>query len=233
MKRADIFPVTSINIRVTPYDWPFLQKARREIDDFWRELSARKPQVYDGRVLLLHAHVWHDGHLEGCAFETAYSAFMTWKSLGFPGDDVCNFFGMAALRSSDGAFLLGEMGAWTANAGQSYFPAGTPEPADVRDGSVDLASSVARECQEETGLRDEEIDDRGTWVAIRQHAQIALMRDMRLRLPAEEARQLIEARMAGQDEPELARIHIVRQASDAQGLIMPGFMQPFLDDALA
>lgn len=232
MRHAEIFPVTSIRIRTEAFDWPFLHEGRKEIDAFWSDLKARKPQVYDGRVLLLHAHQWRDGHFEGHAFETAYSAFMAWKKLGFPGNQVANFFSMAALRSSDGAFLLGEMGPWTANAGQSYFPAGTPEPADCHDGIVNLESSVLRECAEETDLAAHEMHDTGLWTAIVMGRQIALMRDIRLPLPAEEARALIEARMAAQDKAELSRMHIVRKASDAHGLIMPDFMQPFLDHAL-
>jgi 8-oxo-dGTP pyrophosphatase MutT (NUDIX family) len=229
VSRADIFPGTSIDIRITPYDWPFLRECRREIDDFWRHFCARKSQAYDGRVLLLHAQVWRDGHLDGQAFETDYSAFMAWKSLGYPGDDICNFFGMAALRSSDGAFLLGEMNSWTAHAGQSYFPAGTPEPADCSNGVVDLESSVLRECAEETGLLVHEIDNRGSWIAVRRNGQLALMRDILIRFPADEARALIEARIARQDPQELARIHIVRRPEDGHALTMPDYMQPFLD----
>ena len=233
MSDVEIFPVTSLDIRLGGYDWPFLNEARYEIDRFWRDFSARTSQAYDGRVLLLHAQAWRDGHLEARAFETAYSAFIAWKSLGFPGAGVCNFFGMAALRASDGAFLLGEMSSWTAHSGQSYFPAGTPEPADCRNGVVDLESSVLRECAEETGLLATEIDDRATWVAVRQNAQLALMRDMRVRFPADDARALIQARIALQDRQELARIHIVRRPDDTHGLTMPDYMQPFLDNALA
>ena len=232
MSAPQIFPVTSIRITQEAFDWPFLREARGEIDAYWQALKARTPQVYDGRVLLMHAHEWRDGHFEGRAFETNYSAFMAWKALGFPGAHVWNFFSMAALRSSDGAFLLGEMAPWTANAGQAYFPAGTPEPADCHDGLVDLESSVLRECAEETGLAAPDMQDTRHWTAIVMGRQIALMRDMRLPLPAEKARALIEARIAQQDKAELSRMHIVRKASDAHGLIMPDFMQPFLDHAL-
>lgn len=233
MNEFKIHPVHSIDIRLGAFDWPFLHEGRKEIDAFWADLSARKPQVYDGRVLLMHNHVWRDGHFEGHAFETAYSAFMAWKKLGFLGEHVTNFFSMAALRASDGAFLLGEMAPWTANAGQSYFPAGTPEPKDCEGTIVNLTSSVLRECAEETGLAAYEMHDTGAWTAIVMGHQIALMRDIRVPLAADQARALIEARMDAQEKPELSRIHIVRKASDAHGLIMPDFMQPFLDHALS
>jgi 8-oxo-dGTP pyrophosphatase MutT (NUDIX family) len=72
---------------------------------------------------------------------------------------------MAALRGSDGAFLLGEMAHHTINAGQIYFPAGTPDPTDVFGGRVDLEASARRELLEETGVDASQAAIEGGWTA--------------------------------------------------------------------
>src|SRR5713226_8995453 len=81
-----------------------------------------------------------------------FASFLAWRDWGFPDGGVFNGFGMGALRCSDGAFVLGEMGEHTANAGRIYFPSGTPDLDDIRDGAVDISGSIAREVLEETGL---------------------------------------------------------------------------------
>ena len=65
-------------------------------------------------------------------FETDFASFLAWRDWGFPDRSVFNGFGMGALRCSDGAFVLGEMGRHTSNAGRIYFPSGTPDPDDIR-----------------------------------------------------------------------------------------------------
>ena len=76
-----------------------------------------------------------------------------------PGPIIRNGFAMAALRAADGAFLCGQMGEHTANAGKVYFAAGTPDREDRprrRHGSTSPAAST-RELCEETGLTHDEI----------------------------------------------------------------------------
>lgn len=235
MSAADALPeivgIDDIDAVIEPYDWPFVRDHAEAIEAIWARESEGKPQLFDGEVLIQHR-----GLIEGRMFRAGYSLtrykpFLAWNRLGHPPPQVRNGFAMAALRSRDGAYLLGEMGAHTANAGKIYFAAGTPDRDDIVDGRVDLAGSAIRELCEETGIRVGEIDVGSGWTAIFGPVRVAFMRPVFIDLPATEARALMLDRMRHLDEQELADIHIIRSASDLDEARMPLFQQAFLRHA--
>jgi len=123
----------------------------------------------------------------------------------------------------------------TANAGRIYFPAGTPEPADIRDGEVDLAGSILREMEEETGLRPDDYAIDPGWYCVRSGAAIALLRLLVADCPGEELKERIEANLASQTRPELAAIHLVRETSELRGELgaaMPRYVTAFIEHQL-
>ncbi|MFO1135611.1 MAG: NUDIX hydrolase [Rhodoblastus sp.] len=228
---AHIFRVARLEARVAPFDWDFARERAPEIAAHWAGMIAEKPALFDGRVLLGHTleHRPNDGgELRAQYFETAFSAFMAWRDFGFPGFRVFNGFAMAALRAADGAFLLGEMAAHTANAGKSYFPAGTPDLDDVVGESVDLAGSVARELLEETGIDIAGAESDPVWTIVRLGPRIACMKPVRLKADADEIVARVSAFLSREKQPELAGLRIVRRMSDLDALVVPEFIRAYL-----
>lgn len=237
MSEATILDVAELDLHREDYDWPFARERADEIGAHWQARSAKNPALFDGRVLLMFRHqidACSDGSriLSGGYFETAYSNFLAWRDFGFPDREVCNGFAMAALQSADGAYLLGEMAAHTANAGEVYFAAGTPDPSDVFDGRVDLTASVMRELEEETGISPSETTIEPGWTLVYMPPKLACMKAMRLNFEAEAAKARIEAFLARETKPELKRMHIVRSLADLEGKSTPDFMRAFLASAL-
>ncbi len=226
--------VDRVAARIEAYDWAFARDNEAEIAAHWAEISADKPAMFNGRILLQHRAAISDRVFHTRYFETAYAAFMTWRDAGHPGPALRNGFAMGALRAADGAFLCGRMSGHTANGGMVYFAAGTPDRSDVReDGTVDLAGSVLRELAEETGLAETDVRVGEGWDAVFSPGRVAFMRPLTIDLPAEEARALMLSRMKGLAEQELDDIVILRSAAECDRHRMPLFMKPYLSHIFA
>ena len=143
-----------------------------------------------------------------------------------------NGFGMGALRCADGAFVLGEMGQHTSNAGRIYFPSGTPDLDDIRDGAVDIAGSVVRELEEETGLTPADYRADADWHCVVSGFAIAIIKILTVEMAGEALRAKIEANLARQTQPELSSIHLVRNTGDFTAA-MPRFVTAFLEAQFA
>ncbi|CCD98236.1 hypothetical protein [Bradyrhizobium sp. STM 3809] len=223
-----IHRVTALDLQVEPWDWPFARERRDEIAAHFAERQREKPGLWNGRILLGRDARFDGDRFSARYFETDFASLLAWRDWGFPDRSAFNGFGMGALRASDGAFVLGEMGAHTANAGRLYFPAGTPDLDDVDGATLDLASNVAREVEEETGLTPSDYRASAHWDCVVTGASIALMRVLDAAETGEVLQRRIEANLAAQDEPELAGVRLVRSRADLTAA-MPRFVTAFLE----
>ncbi len=227
-----IHRVTMLDLNVRPRPWPFAEERRAEINVYFAIKQREKPKIWNGRILLARDPVFAGERFSACYFHADFASFLAWRDWGFPDRGVFDGCGMGALRCSDGAFVLGEMGHHTANAGRIYFPSGTPDPDDIRDGAVDISGSVAREVEEETGLTPADYRAGAYWDCVVSGAAIAMIRMLNVDVKGEELRARIEANLARQDQPELSAIHLVRNLGDLTAS-MPRFVTAFIEAQLS
>lgn len=219
--------IQSLDLRFAPRTWIFADERRAEIDAYFVRLQRTRP-LWNGRVLLMFEHAVDGDVLRGTYLETDFACFIAWRDWGFPDTSMRNCFAAAALQGSDGAYVLGVMGPNTANAGQIYFPCGTPDPGDVRDdGQVDLDGSARRELLEETGISADELAVDEGWYAVFAGPRIAMMKSMRAPETGEMLRQRIRAHIAREAKPELADACLAREAADLNER-MPDFTAHYL-----
>jgi 8-oxo-dGTP pyrophosphatase MutT (NUDIX family) len=228
MTELAIVPVERLDLRFSSRPWRFADERRAEIDTHFAALKREKPALWNGRVLLLSDFAVCDAALGGTYFATDFASFIAWRDWDFPDAAIRNCFSMGALRTADGAFLLGVMARQTANAGKIYFPSGTPDLNDVVDGRVDLEGNVRREVAEETGLTGEDFDAEPGWRAVLAGARIAVIKVLQARTQAVELRRRILAHIRRESEPELADIRIARSSADLDPM-MPPFIVAFLN----
>lgn len=232
MSEVTLVPIERLELRFVPKQWQFAVERREEIDRHFAEMQRGKPEMWNGRVLMLHELAIADGVFRGAYLETDFASFLAWRDWGFPDGSVHNCFAMGALRAADGAFVLGIMAGHTANAGKIYFFGGTPDPDDVVGDQVDLERSVMRELHEETGLLSASVRPEPGWRAIFDGPRIALVQTLRVAEPAAALGEKIFAFLAREQTPELAGLHIVRGPADFDAR-MPAFVPKFFEHVWA
>jgi hypothetical protein len=217
-----IHRVTQLDLKCGAWTWPFAVERRADIDAHFALQQAEKPKLWNGRVLLGRNPVFSGDRFSADYFEADFASFLAWRDWGFPDRSVFNGFGMGALRGSDGAFVLGEMAAHTANGGRIYFPSGTPDPDDLREGNV----------EEETGWTAADYRADEHWDCVVSGATIAMIRILNVAMSGEALRARIEANLATHQSPELSAIHLVRGPADFTPA-MPRFVTAFIEAKLS
>ncbi len=225
---TEIFHVDRLELRLEQMPWAFAVERRAKIDDFFENLKREKPAIWNGRVLLMHTLGVTEGVFRGAYLETDYASFTAWCHWGRPSAGVYDCFSAAALVAADGAILLGRMGAHTFNAGEIYFPCGTPDQDDLVEGRVDLDASVRRELKEETGLDIDAFSAEPGWTTVVDGVLIAQVKVLRARQDAVTLRARILEYLAREPQPELSDIYIVRGPADFDPE-MPHFVTAFLE----
>ncbi len=223
-----IHRVTTLDLTIENWVWPFARERRAEIDAHFALQLREKPAMWNGRVLLGRNPVFEGERLSASYFETDFASFLAWRDWGFPDKTVFNGFGMGALRCTDGAFVLGVMGEHTSNAGRIYFASGTPDLDDIRDGTLDISGSVERELEEETGLAPTDYSSDALWHCVFTGPALAMIRILHVDMPGEALRARIVGNLALQPLPELSGIHLVHGADDLTDA-MPSFVTAFIE----
>jgi 8-oxo-dGTP pyrophosphatase MutT (NUDIX family) len=222
-----VLRIERLDVAFVPRPWRFADERRGEINAHFAEMQRRNPALWNGRVLLLGDFAIRDGIFRGACFDVDYASFTSWQDWGFPDKSVHDCFAMGTILSSDGAFLLGEMSSHTFNAGQVYFPCGTPDLNDLAAGHLDFEGSIARELKEETGLDVAEFAAEPGWYTVLGGVLVAQMKLLRARESAAALRARILDHLAREKVPELTDIRIVRGEGDLEPA-MPPFVISYL-----
>lgn len=228
----DLYRVDSVAITLDPAPLVLEVEHMSEIEAAWQAARAALPSLYDGRAFLVDRWQISSGALTARCHETRFATLLWLRALDPPLPSVVNAFGSAMLRTRDGAVILAEMSADTANAGRIYCPGGILDAADLSDGQFDMATTIRREMMEETGLAASELSFRPGFLVVRDAARMAVTQVVDLPWAADEAVAEISGRIAEQSEPELAALHVMRRVGDADRPAVPAFVRRMLAEVL-
>jgi hypothetical protein len=225
--------VARCTFQVSDWRWPFAQEHAEVIARDWQRRQAELPQLFDGTIYLLRDHAIDGDALIGSFFKTDFKTFLYWRDHRTAGTEtVRESFGASLIRSAEGHVLLGRQGPGQLNSGRVYPPSGLIDGDDVRDGTIDIDASIARELAEETGLGSDTMQRAPGYILALVGLQVAIAAEWQSALPAEQLRERIMAHIRSQAEPELDDIVIVRTHADIDARTMPPHARALLRTVL-
>lgn len=227
LPRNAVLPVDFVEVRLDPGPHPFERDNALAIAENWSKEIAANPALFDGTVVLLSALSYGGSRLVGRCHAVRYSTFMLWRgNRQVAGAE--HAYAHAMLVAGDNALVAIRMAPHTVNAGRVYFAAGSFEPADFRDGLVDVDFNMIREVREETGLDLTAAERDRRYHALSMSSGTVIFRRYRETASADEIAQRISAFVATEADPEIEGPVIIRHAADLPDGLMP-HMKPLIE----
>jgi len=228
-------PAKACALTVSSQTWDYATRNSAAIADHWRQQKKENPAFFNGPVWLASQWSFSDDTVFHATFIRAeFKAYLYWRWRGFEAAGVWDTFGSGVVRAREGALLLGEQSPGNVNVGKSYPPAGFIDDSDigVAGTAVDIAASITREIKEETGLVCADMQRRrGYWITLC-GAQISIAMVFDSPLSGAELSRRVRQSLAQQNQPELARIHMVHSSADMSRLSIPAYGQILLPAVL-
>ena len=214
-----IHRVAQLYLHFQAKQWLFAEQRRDDINSHFAALQRANPHLYNGRVLVMNECEFAGETLRGSFLEADYASFRSWLDWGCPAADAYDCFAAACVVSADDAVIFGEMASHTSNAGQVYFPCGTPDGDDVIAGKVDLLHSCTRELKEETGFDAGDFSIEPGWRIVELPSRIVAVKLLRSPHDAGALRAQALAHLRSQALPELADIRVLRGCQDISAAV--------------
>ena len=222
-----VYRATQVDVRIIDGPLDYAVKHREAIAENWRQDIQKQPTLFNGELYLAPEARFNNGVLEAGFIRDAYATLMYWRKDSEP-VRPWHIFGIGVIVSSDNVLIAARMAGSTAGASRIYFPAGSIDDHDVKQGRVDYDYNMQREVKEETGLdlRDARVEE--GYALVTGNRSIALFKRHYFAKTAAELIIAIRETLSQQAEPELDDV-IAISAAGVMGEATPTYVRAFAD----
>lgn len=227
--------VASCTLKLSDEPWAFAHEHAAEIDAHWQAATAANPAYFNGAVHLIDRVRLRESALAATLTRTDFKSYLYWRSRGFPAAGVLDSFGSAIIRSAGGDVLLARQMPGNVNHGFACLPSGFIDARDVQtDGTIDIASSIAREIAEELGEGVAmQVTREDGFVVARSGTQLCFGVVYNTALSTAEITALVDQHNAASEDPELEAIIPVASLADVADIEMLPYARVMLEGLFA
>lgn len=221
-----ITQVDGVNISYSNDEHPYHLKFSDIALENWAKETQRKPELFNGKILLFSKLDLADSKIECVCHSVPYSTYIHWRAsrdkIGF------HLFPVPIIVSSEGYPILGKMAAHTFHAGEHYSPSGSLDEDDIADNMVDPFVNMTRELREETDLDLLQAKDMSDYFIHIHDNKVALFKVFKFQMKSTEIMSQVNEYIKNDPAAELEKVISISSLADSPKK-MPAHMKPILD----
>ncbi|WP_374831823.1 NUDIX hydrolase [Paenochrobactrum pullorum] len=222
-----VYKATQIDVRIVDGPLDYAVQHSEAIAENWQQEVKRQSALFNGELYLAPEARFENGVFEAGFIRDFYATLMYWRKDQEP-VRPWHIFGIGVIVSSDNVLIAARMGGSTAAASRIYFPAGSIDDHDVKNGFVDYDFNMHREVKEETGLDLRDAQAEEGYILVTGNRSVALFKRHYFDKTAAELTAQIRETLAAQVEPELDDV-IAVSAAGMMGEDTPTYVRAFAD----
>ena len=143
-----------IIINYSPEKIELPNEIKKKIDLFWQDAVNSNPNIWDGDVVFVSNFEINDNEIIITCQKSNFSHYLYCERIGMDNQYTCsNLAGGCILETSDGYYVVGEMAANTSYPYCLQLPGGNIDNVDIKNGTIDIYSTITRECEEELNIQ--------------------------------------------------------------------------------
>lgn len=227
LQENKVYQVQQVDVRIVDGLLDYAAQHRDAIAKNWQQAVQKQPKLFNGELYLAPKAQFRNGIFQADFIRDCYATLMYWRQ-----DPQIvrpwHIFGIGVIVSSDNQLIAARMARSTAAAARIYFPAGSIDDHDIKNGRVDYKFNMRREVKEETGLDLCQGRAEAGFLLVTGNRSIALFKRYYFDLSGAELISQIKQTLKQQVEPELDDVMAVTKAG-MMGKATPSYVQAFAD----
>ena len=142
-----------VKVKIEDEQFELPQEIVEKIEEFWRQCKGENPNLWNGELMCVGECKREGNQIEITCKKSNYAHYLYDERIGLPKEYGCSsLVARCLLETSDNYYIVGELADNTSFPHCMQISGGSADNEDIKDGQIDIFSTIIRECQEELNI---------------------------------------------------------------------------------
>lgn len=143
----------SVKVKIEDELFELPKEVKEKIEEFWTKCKIENPNLWNGELMCVGECKKQENELLITCKKSNYAHYLYDERIGLSKELACaSLVAGCLLETSDNYYIVGELAENTSFPHCMQISGGSADNNDIKDGKIDIFSTIIRECQEELNI---------------------------------------------------------------------------------